>query len=414
MSQPLADKLRPKQFDDVIGNERLIHLLKRLIDQDKLSSMILYGPTGVGKTTLARIIGAHYPLRHFNFNASTDNKKALRDIVESAKMYDHIILFIDEIHRMNRDIQDYLLPYVEKGTITMIGLTTENPYIAVNPAIRSRVSIFKLTRPSTKDIEDYLSRLDLSSLKKDISVDKDVFHKIAIVSNHEVRTAINMLELVIHASDRKHIDMDMCLKYLPQAQISAFKTGDDYYDALSAFHKSVRGSDVNAALHYLARMLESGDLKSIVRRIKAIVYEDIGLANPMMGVKVHAACEIAESIGLPEARNALAAITIDMCISPKSNAAYLAISKASEDIQSGKTYQVPSHLINNPTYDHAKDYLYAHDYPNHIVKQDYLPKALQGTIYYEPQRHSKFEKAYADQYDKNEKIIKGKKETETK
>jgi putative ATPase len=326
-------------------------------------------------------------------------------------MYENIILFIDEIHRMNRDIQDYLLPFVEKGTIVMIGLTTENPYIAVNPAVRSRVSIFKLTKPSTDDITQYLKTLDLSIIHKDIRIDPPVYEKIATAANNEVRSAINMLELVIHAADTDHIDLETLNRFLPQAQISAFKTGDDYYDALSAFHKSVRGSDVNAALHYLARLLEAGDLKSLVRRIKAIVYEDIGLANPMMGVKVHAACEIAESIGLPEARNALSAITIEMCLSPKSNAAYLAISKASEDIQQGKTYQVPLHLINNPTYDNAKTYLYAHDYPNHVVKQDYLPKDLQGTLYYHPQTHSKIEKAYAEQYQKIEEIIKGKKKT---
>lgn len=406
MSQPLADKLRPKTFEEVIGNDKLINVLKNLIKKDKISSLILYGPTGVGKTTIAKIIASYYPLNHFNFNASTDNKKALKDIIDSAKNYDHTLLFIDEIHRMNRDIQDYLLPYVEKGIIVMIGLTTENPYIAVNPAIRSRVSIYKLTKPSTKDIENYLKTLDLSVFNSNIAIDEDVFVKIAVAANNEVRSAINMLELVINASDKQHIDLEALNKYLPQAQISAFKTGDDYYDVLSAFHKSVRGSDVNAALHYLARLVESGDLKSLVRRIKAIVYEDIGLANPMMGVKVNAACEIAESIGFPEAINALAAITIDMCISPKSNAAHLAVNEAIQDVNSGKTYQVPSHLINNPTYDNAKDYKYAHDYPNHIVNQDYLPKELQGKVYYHPQTHTKIEKAYAEEYEKNEKIIK--------
>ena len=406
MSQPLADKLRPKTFEEVIGNDKLINVLKNLIKKDKISSLILYGPTGVGKTTIAKIIASYYPLNHFNFNASTDNKKALKDIIDSAKNYDHTLLFIDEIHRMNRDIQDYLLPYVEKGIIVMIGLTTENPYIAVNPAIRSRVSIYKLTKPSTKDIENYLKTLDLSVFNSNIAIDEDVFVKIAVAANNEVRSAINMLELVINASDKQHIDLEALKKYLPQAQISAFKTGDDYYDVLSAFHKSVRGSDVNAALHYLARLVESGDLKSLVRRIKAIVYEDIGLANPMMGVKVNAACEIAESIGFPEAINALAAITIDMCISPKSNAAHLAVNEAIQDVNSGKTYQVPSHLINNPTYDNAKDYKYAHDYPNHIVNQDYLPKELQGKVYYHPQTHTKIEKAYAEEYEKNEKIIK--------
>ncbi|MDA3932552.1 MAG: replication-associated recombination protein A [Tenericutes bacterium] len=409
MYQPLADKLRPTSFKEVIGNDRLIGVLENLIKKDRLTSLILYGATGVGKTTLAKIIASYYPLNHFNFNASTDNKKSLREIIEAAKMYDKTLLIIDEIHRMNRDIQDYLLPYVEKGIIIMIGLTTENPYIAVNPAVRSRVSIYKLTKPSTEQIESYLKSLDLSSLLPKISIDDFVYHLIAVASNNEVRSAINMLELIINASDQTHLTIDEAKKYLPQAQISAFKTGDDYYDVLSAFHKSVRGSDVNAALYYLARLLAAGDLKSLVRRIKAIVYEDIGLASPMMGVKVHAACSIAEEIGLPEAYNALSAITIDMCISPKSNAAHLAIGQAAKDVEEGKTYQVPSHLINNPTYDNAKDYKYAHDYPNHIVNQDYLPKELQGKVYYQPQTHTKIESAYAEEYKKNEKIIKAKK-----
>ena len=409
MPQPLADLLRPKTFDEMIGNKRLIHLLKQLIDQNQLTSLILYGPTGVGKTTIARIIASYYPMKHFNFNASTDNKKSLKDIIESAKHYDHTLLFIDEIHRMNRDIQDYLLPFVEKGIIVMIGLTTENPYISVNPAVRSRVSIFKLTKPSTKDIESYLKSLDLSVISKNIQIDDEVYHAISVAANNEVRSAINMLELVIHASNKQHITLNELDMYLPQAQISAYKTGDDYYDVLSAFHKSIRGSDVNAALYYLSRLIISNDLKSIVRRIKAIVYEDIGLANPMMGVKVNAACEIAENIGFPEARNALSAIVIDMCISPKSNAAHLAIDEALSDVEQGQTYQVPSHLINNPTYDDAKAYLYAHDFPNHIVSQDYMPKELQGKIYYHPQKHTKIERAYSEEYEKNEKIIKPKK-----
>ncbi|MFW5889728.1 MAG: replication-associated recombination protein A [Bacillota bacterium] len=411
MYKPLADKLRPKTFSDIIGNEKLISVLNNLIKNDRLTSLILYGPTGVGKTTIARIIANHYPLNHYQFNASTDNKKSLRQIVEAVKNYDSAILIIDEIHRMNRDIQDYLLPYVEKGNIIMIGLTTENPYIAVNPAIRSRVSIYKLTKPTTNQIKDYLKKLDLATLKTDLTIDEEVLDLISVAANNEVRSAINMAELIINASNKNHITIAEAKKYLPEVQISAFKTGDDYYDVLSAFHKSVRGSDVNAAIYYLARFLVSSDLKSIIRRIKAICYEDIGLANPMMGVKVASACRIAEDIGLPEAYNALSAITIDMCISPKSNSAHLAINQAIDDIKQGKTYQVPSHLINNPTYDNAKSYLYAHDFANHIVKQNYLPKELQGKIYYKPQTHTKIEKAYAEEYKKNENIIKNKKQS---
>ncbi|MDT8336250.1 MAG: replication-associated recombination protein A [Candidatus Izemoplasmatales bacterium] len=407
MYQPLADKVRPKTFKEMIGNQKLINTLDQLLKSDNLVSLILYGPTGVGKTTIADIIASKYPLNHFRFNASTDNKATLKQIVDTVKLYHSVILIIDEIHRMNRDIQDYLLPYVEKGNIVMIGLTTENPYISVNPAVRSRVSIFKVTRPKTEEIELFLKRIDFSDYEKELSIKDEVFKKIAFAANGEVRTAINMLELLVLAAEQKDvIDFSFMEKHLPESQISAFKTGDDYYDILSAFHKSVRGSDVNAALHYLARLVVAGDLKSLVRRIRAIVYEDIGLANPMMGVKVEAACSVAESVGFPEARNALGAIVIEMCISPKSNSVHLAIDKAIADVETGKTFQVPSHLINNPTYDDKEDYKYAHDYENHIVKQDYLPKELQGVVYYEPQTHTKLEKAYSEEYLKNEKIIK--------
>ena len=407
MYQPLADKVRPKTFKEVIGNEKLITTLDRLLIGDNLVSMILYGPTGVGKTTIADIIASKYPLNHFRFNASTDNKAILKQIIDTVKLYHSVILIIDEIHRMNRDIQDYLLPYVEKGNIVMIGLTTENPYISVNPAIRSRVSIFKVTRPLTADIELFLRKIDLSVFNKNLTIKDEVYKKISLAANGEVRTAINMLELLVLAAEVNDvIDFSFMEKHLPESQISAFKTGDDYYDILSAFHKSVRGSDVNAALHYLARLIVAGDLKSLVRRIRAIVYEDIGLANPLMGVKVEAACSVAESVGFPEARNALGAIVIEMCISPKSNSAHLAVSKAIDDVEAGKTFQVPSHLINNPTYDDKADYKYAHDYENHIVKQDYLPKELQGVIYYDPQLHTKLEKAFAEEYLKNEKVIK--------
>lgn len=409
MYQPLADKVRPTSFSEMIGNEKILYTLDRLLKSDSLVSMVLYGPTGVGKTTIADIIASHYPLNHFRFNASTDNKATLKQIIDHVKLYHSVILIIDEIHRMNRDIQDFLLPYVEKGNIIMIGLTTENPYISVNPAVRSRVSIFKVTRPSTADIESFLKRIDLSFYDKNLTVKNDTYKKIALAANGEVRTAINMLEILCLAAKKDDlIDFHFMEKHLPESQISAFKTGDDYYDILSAFHKSVRGSDVNAALHYLARLIVAGDLKSLVRRIRAIVYEDIGLANPLMGVKVEAACSLAENVGFPEAKNALGAIVIEMCISPKSNSAHLAISKAIDDVEKGKTYQVPSHLINNPTYDDKKDYKYAHDYPGHVVNQDYLPKELQGTIYYDPQTHTKLEKAFADEYLKNEKIIKNK------
>ena len=406
MAQPLADFVRPKTFDEVLGNERVIDILKKLIEANQMISMILYGPTGVGKTTLANIITSHYPLNHYKFNASTDPKSVLKQIVETVKLYHNVLLVVDEIHRMNRDVQDYLLPYVEKGQIILLGLTTENPYISVNPAIRSRVSIFKITRPGGLEIEMFLKKIDLRRYEKHLTIDNEVYRTISIACNGEVRTAINMLELlVLTAKDNDHITVDSMDKYLPEANKSTFKTGDNYYDILSAFHKSVRGSDVNAALHYLARLLAAGDLESLVRRIRAIVYEDIGMANPMMGVKVDAACNTALKIGLPEARNALGAITIEMCISPKSNSAHMAIEQALADVNNGKTFAVPTHLINNPTYDNKVPYKYAHDFEQHIVSQQYLPDELVGTKYYMPQTHTKLEKLFADEYDKINSIL---------
>ncbi|XFA99305.1 replication-associated recombination protein A [Candidatus Izemoplasma sp. B36] len=406
MHKPLADFVRPKTFDEVLGNKRVIDILKKLVKDNQMISLILYGPTGVGKTTLADIVASYFPLNHFRFNASTDSKAVLKQIVESVKLYNNVLLIVDEIHRMNRDIQDYLLPYVEKGNITMIGLTTENPYISVNPAVRSRVSIFKIIRPGGLEIETFLKNIDLSRYGKDITVTDEVYNKLSIACNGEVRTAINMLELLVLTADKNSIiDNDSLEKNLPEASKSTFKTGDNYYDVLSAFHKSVRGSAVNAALHYLARLLAAGDLKSLVRRIRAIVYEDIGLANPMMGVKVDAACNTALAVGMPEARNALSAITIEMCISPKSNSAHIAIEKALADVNKGLTYQVPSHLINNPTFDDKKPYKYAHDYEGHIVSQQYLPDKLVGTVYYHPQEHTKLEKIFSEEYKKNQKLI---------
>jgi len=405
MYQPLADFARPKTFEEVLGNQRVIDILKKLTDENKLVSMILYGPTGVGKTTLANIIAEHFPLNHFKFNASTDSKAVLKQIVETVKLYNSVLLIIDEIHRMNRDIQDYLLPYVEKGNIIMLCLTTENPYIAVNPAVRSRTSIFRIDRPEASDILGFLKRIDLSNYPKEYKISESVYEKLSQSCNGEVRTAINMLELLILTSKDGIID-DLALeKGIPEASKSTFKTGDNYYDILSAFHKSVRGSDVNAALHYLARLLAAGDLESLVRRIRAIVYEDIGLANPLMGVKVDAACNTAVKIGLPEARNALGAITIEMCISPKSNSAHLAIEQALADVNSELTFKVPTHLINNPTYDNKEPYKYAHDYDNHIVYQQYLPDKLKDKVYYQPQRHTKIEGVFADEYEKIETIL---------
>ncbi len=404
--EPLASRLRPKSFHEVIGQGKLIAILERMLAEDKLVSIILYGPTGVGKTTLALLIAEHFPLNHFKFNASTDSKASLKQIVDAAKFYGNVLLIVDEIHRMNRDIQDYLLPHVETGKVILVGLTTENPYIAVNPAIRSRVSIFRLERPGETEIREYIKNIDLSLFNKNVKIPDPIYEYISISANGEVRTAINMLEmLMIQAEEKAEVTLDFAREVLGKASISADYLGDNYYDILSAFHKSVRGSDVDAALHYLARLIVAGDLESLLRRISAIVYEDIGLANPGMGPKVAAMCDVARHIGFPEAINGLGAITIEMCLSPKSNSAHLAVNKAIADVESGKTYKIPSHLINNPTYDDKSPYKYAHDFPGHIVEQEYMPQELAKTAYYEPQDHTKIEKMFHEQYESLKKLL---------
>ncbi len=409
MYEPLANRLRPRTFDDVVGQTRVLSLIKKMIAEDKVVSMILYGPTGTGKTTIAMLVAEHFPLNNYKFNASTDSKATLKDIVETTKLYGSVLLVIDEIHRMNRDIQDYLLPYVESGKVIMLGLTTENPYIACNPAIRSRVSIFRLERLSSAEIRAYLEKIDLSAYDKNLTVSPEAYDYLATASNGEIRTAVNMLEMIAIQADRdQRADLAFAIQVVGKPSVSVDKNGDDYYDILSAFHKSVRGSDVDAALHYLARLIVAEDLESLLRRISAIVYEDIGLANPAMGPKVAAACDIARHLGWPEAVNALGAITIELCISPKSNAAHLAVNAALEDVRAGNTPKIPSHLINNPTYDDKKKYHYAHEYPGHVAPQQYLPTELKDVVYYKPQLHTKMEAAFAEQHEANLKVIRGK------
>ena len=409
MYEPLASRLRPRTFDDVVGQTRVIRLIRRMIAEDKVVSMILYGPTGTGKTTIAMLVAEHFPLNNYKFNASTDTKATLKEIVETTKLYGSILLVIDEIHRMNRDIQDYLLPFVESGRVVMLGLTTENPYIACNPAIRSRATIFRLERLSSAEIRVYLEKIDLSFYEKELTIGKDAYDYLATAANGEIRTAVNMLEMIaIQAEPGQAVDAAFAVAVVGKPSVSVDKNGDDYYDILSAYHKSVRGSDVDAALHYLSRLIVAEDLESLLRRISAIVYEDIGLANPAMGSHVAAACDIARHIGFPEAVNALGAITIEMCISPKSNAAHLAVNAALDDVKSGKTPKVPSHLVNNPTYDDKKKYRYAHDFPGHVAPQQYLPDALKDAVYYKPQTHTKMEAAFAEQHAANLRLIRGK------
>lgn len=383
--QPLAYRARPTKLTDLVGQEHLIGpngVITKMLSNDKIMSFILYGPPGSGKTTIATIVGVEYGLRTFTFNASTDKKATLKEIIEGAKNYG-ALLIVDEIHRMNKDIQDYLLPHVEKGDVVMIGLTTENPYHSINPAIRSRAQVFKLQALSP---EDLIKRLEiiLETHQQDlkISLTKQMISYIASSSNGDIRSAINNIELLSSVYGQNEFGYEKMIKTLGKPNLSLDKNSDNYYNILSAFQKSIRGSDVDASLHYLARLIATEDLKSILRRMTVIAYEDIGFANPTIQTKMDACANACERVGFPEARIPLSLLTIDMALSPKSNSAEVAIDAAIKDIEDGKTYKIPNHLINQANFEEKKAYLYPHDYKDALIKQQYLPNELFDRVYY--------------------------------
>ena len=390
--EPLAITMRPKSIKDIIGQKHLIgdnKIISNLVTNKKLFSMILYGKPGIGKTSIATSIVNDLELRYRMLNATINNKKDFDVVIEEAKMYNGMVIIMDEIHRLNKDKQDLLLPYLENGLVTLIGMTTSNPYHAINPAIRSRCQIFELKELNTDDIIEGINKVVKKNILEDIIIDNATIRYIANISSGDLRFAYNLLEVSYYSTNDKIVNMDVVKKINNKPNLFHDKDGDGYYDVISAFQKSIRGSDVDAALHYLARLIEAEDLDIIFRRMSVIAYEDIGLANPMMGVKVDACINACERLGLPEARIPLAQTVIELALSPKSNSAYLALDSALNDINKGNTGNVPNHLKTN-----SKDYKYAHDYPNHIVKQQYLPDNLKDKRYYHPQNN------------KNEKTLK--------
>ncbi len=382
MSEPLAIKMRPKKLDDIVGQQHLIgenKIIRNLVNNKKLFSMILYGKPGIGKTTIATAITEELNLRYRLLNATINNKKDFDVVVEEAKMYGNMVVIMDEIHRLNKDKQDLLLPYLESGLITLIGMTTSNPYHKINPAIRSRCQIFELKELETKDIKQGLKKVVEQNILENIQIDDESLDLISRLASGDLRYAYNLLEVAYYSTNDFKINTDIIKNINSKPVFFHDKNDDGYYDAISAFQKSIRGSDVNAALHYLARLIEAEDLDIIYRRMTVIAYEDIGLANSSMGTKVDAAINACERLGLPEAQIILANIVIELALSPKSNSAYLAIDAALNDIRLGNTGNVPNHIKTN-----SKDYLYPHNYPNHFVKQQYLPDKLVGKKYYQP------------------------------
>ena len=382
MDKPLALKLAPNSLKDVIGQKHLVGnnmILSNLVKNKKLFSMILYGKPGIGKTSIANAIINDLGVRHRFLNATVNSKKDLDIVIEEAKMYDGLVLIMDEIHRLNKDKQDILLPCLESGLITLIGMTTSNPYHAINPAIRSRCQLFELKELATEDIVDGLKRAVKSPYLPNIKIDDETINYIARASGNDLRYAYNLLEISYYSTNDFKVDLDVVKKINSKPVFFGDKNGDGYYDMLSAFQKSIRGSDVDAALHYLARLITIGDLDSIFRRMSVIAYEDIGLANPSIGPKVMAAIEAAKLVGLPEARIPLGTIVTEMALSPKSNTAHIALDEALSDIEKGNVGDIPKHL-KNP----SDTYKYPHDYKNAFVKQQYLPNKLKDKKYYHP------------------------------
>lgn len=376
----LANILRPEKLSDVIGQSHLVgdgKVISNLIHNKVLFSVILYGPPGTGKTSIASAIVHELNMTYRTLNAVVNKKEDFDIVIEEAKMNGSMILVIDEIHRMNKDKQDILLPYLESGLITIIGLTTSNPYHSINPAIRSRCQIFELKPLSTDDIIIGLKK-GIQKLE-DITIDDDTIKVIASYSNGDLRSALNLLEVCYYSSSDKKVTKEVVTSVNGKVPLFADKNDSGYYDTISAFQKSIRGSDVDAALYYLAVLLEAGDLDIIFRRMSVIAYEDIGLANPGIGPKVHAAIEAVKLLGMPEGRIPLSVVVTEMALSPKSNTAHIALDRAINVVRKGGAGKVPSHIRTN-----SPQYKYPHDYPKYYVKQQYLPDNLVNIKFYSP------------------------------
>lgn len=387
--QPLAFELRPKTLEDVIGQKHLVGpncLLTRMVKSNKPINLIFYGYPGIGKTTLATALCNDMKLPFALFNAATDKKEALTGIIQAAKVSTTpYIIIVEEIHRLNKDKQDILLPYLEDGTVTMFACTTENPYFSINPAIRSRCNIARLELIRPDELYLWLKKINKEK-KINAHITDSALKAIAYHCNGDVRSAINVIDNIIKFYKDDKVDNKLLQKILLSPTVLGSSYGDEYYDMLSAFHKSLRGSDPDAGLYYLARLLTTGDLVSITRRMVACAYEDIGLANAPLCSRVVLAAQAVERVGIPECYQILADTVVEMCLSPKSNSAYMAFGQAWEDVNNGKCYEIPKHLKDNNYKSHVKlgnvGYIYPHNYPNHWIDQEYLPKQLKGTKYY--------------------------------
>ena len=417
---PLSERLKPEKLEDYVGQEDILgkgKLLYRAIKADKITSLILYGPPGTGKTSLAKVIASRTKSNFVRLNAVTDGLKELREVVVKAKndlgMYDiKTILFIDEIHRFNKAQQDALLPFVEKGTIVLIGATTENPYYEVNKALISRSMLFKLEPLKEEHIKKILTRAledkDVGFGNSNVVMDSEAIKYLSNMANGDARCALNALELSVLTTDRDdmgkiNITLDIALECLQKKHINYDKNRDEHYDVISAFIKSMRGSDPDATVHYLSRMIYAGeDPKFIARRIVIAAAEDVGNADPIALILANNAAQAVHFVGMPEARIILSQAAIYVASAPKSNASYKAINKAIKDVEEKNIGGIPVYL-KDQSYSGASKlgngvgYLYPHDYEGNYVKQQYLPDELIGTSYYEAGNNG-YEKKIKERY----------------
>lgn len=417
MSQPLAYRMRPRKIEEVIGQQHLVgpgKIIDRMVRAQRLTSMILYGPPGTGKTSIASAIAGSTQHAFRVLNAATDSKKDIEVVVEEAKMSGTVILLLDEIHRLNKVKQDYLLPHLESGRVILIGATTENPYISINPAIRSRVQIFEVKPLTSDEIVEGLTNALYDSERGlghyQVEMDDSTLRHFAHVTNGDIRSALNSLELAVLSTESNEdgkviITQDIAEECLQRKRLAHDKDGDAHYDTISALQKSIRGSDVDAALYYLAILLEAGELIIACRRLLVIAYEDIGLGNPQATERTVAAVEAAEKLGLPEARIPLAFATVELALSPKSNTTMVALDSALTDIRSGNIGPIPDHLRDAHYSGATKlgrgvEYKYPHSYPGHWVLQQYLPDNVKSKQYFKPDPTGKYEDALANVYKK--------------
>ncbi|AHI52729.1 replication-associated recombination protein A [Spiroplasma culicicola] len=407
MNASLSYILRPKTVKDIIGQTHLLNnkngIIYKMIEKKFTANLIFYGPPGIGKTSTAISLANDLNIAYEQFNASKDKKEKLQAIIERNKE-EKVILIIDEIHRMNRNIQDFLLEYIESKEIIVYITTTENPYFVINPAIRSRCTILQLREISVEELQIGLKKIIKENEFK-LEINDEVLKEMALLANGDLRVALNALELLLNLYSDQEITSEILLSIFDKAYAKGSAEGDEYHDLKSALQKSIRGSDVNAALHYWARLMEIGDFEVLMRRMIIMAYEDVGLANPAIGPRVYNACQIFRQVGMPEGRIILGLAIIEMALSEKSNSSYLAIEQALGEVRAGGMYPIPAHLRDTHYKSASKlgagiGYKYAHDYENDWVDQQYLPDKIKNKVYFNFKPHSAYEKKLKEIYDK--------------